>query len=259
LEESAGTEYSLLNVFADGGAFMYPLILCSLFGLGVIIAKAYALWVARQKSESILEEVAQLVKAGRIPEAMRRCEETPGPVAAILHAALRHMRDPRYSASDIENSIKTAGTVELGFLERGLPVLATVANVAPLLGFLGTVAGMIAAFAAIEVAGQVEAALVASGIKIALITTATGLMIAIPVNIGYNFFVSRIDRLILDMEEGSARILSLIWDMEGAPKGTPSMPSGTRPASLASEGVVRPPTDSVEGKGTPDPGAQDQG
>jgi biopolymer transport protein ExbB len=259
LEESAGTEYSLLNVFADGGAFMYPLILCSLFGLGVIIAKAYALWVARQKSESILEEVAQLVKAGRIPEAMRRCEETPGPVAAILLAALRHMRDPRYSASDIENSIKTAGTVELGFLERGLPVLATVANVAPLLGFLGTVAGMIAAFAAIEAAGQVEAALVASGIKIALITTATGLMIAIPVNIGYNFFVSRIDRLILDMEEGSARILSLIWDMEGAPKGTPSMPSGTRPASLASEGVVRPPTESVEGKGTPDPGAQDRG
>jgi len=259
LEETAGTEYTLLNVFADGGAFMYPLILCSLFGLGVIIAKAYALWMARQKSESILEEVAQLVKAGRIPEAIRRCEETPGPVAAILLAALNHVNDPRYSGSDIENAIKTAGTIELGFLERGLPVLATVSNVAPLLGFLGTVAGMIAAFAAIEIAGQVEASLVAGGIKIALITTAAGLMIAIPVNIAYNFFVTRIDRLILDMEEGSARILSLIWDMEGTRRPAHSVPRGSSPASLATEGRVRPATDPVEGKGTPDPGAHDRG
>lgn len=259
MEETAGTEYTLLNIFADGGAFMYPLVLCSLFGLGVILAKGYALWVARQKSEAILAEVTELVQARRLQEAIRRCEETPGPVAAILLSALRYMDDPKYSGTDIEHAIKTTGTIELGFLERGLPVLATVSNVAPLLGFLGTVAGMIAAFGAIEVAGQVEASLVAGGIKIALITTAAGLTIAIPVNIAYNFFVSRIDRLILDMEEGSASILALIWDRESGTRAAYAGPGGTSPASLASEARVRPPADSVEGKGTPDPGARDRG
>jgi len=95
-----------------------------------------------------------------------------------------------------------------------LVILATVANVAPLMGFLGTVAGMILAFAAIEAAGDVDPALVAGGIKVALLTTATGLTIAIPVNIGYNYFVTRIDSLILDMEQGTQQILNLAWDME---------------------------------------------
>ena len=94
---------------------------------------------------------------------------------------------------------------------RGLIVLATVSNVAPLLGFLGTVAGMIIAFGEIAEAGQVEASLVAGGIKIALITTAAGLVIAIPVNIAYNYFVSRIDKLIVQMEQGSAEVLNLLW------------------------------------------------
>ena len=108
----------------------------------------------------------------------------------------------------------TTGAIELGFLERGLVILATVANVAPLMGFLGTVAGMILAFAAIEAAEHVDPALVAGGIKVALLTTATGLAIAIPVNIGYNYFVTRIDSLILDMEQGTQQILNLAWDME---------------------------------------------
>ena len=99
-------------------------------------------------------------------------------------------------------------------------VLATVATVAPLMGFLGTVWGMIAAFAAIEVAGQVEATLVASGIKIALITTAAGLIIAIPINIAYNYFVTRIDKLSHAMEEGTVHILNLAWDLEGTHLGT---------------------------------------
>jgi biopolymer transport protein ExbB len=243
-----------LNVFADGGGFMYPLVLCSLFALGVIIAKAYTLWAAHRQSHSILNEVADLVKARRLPEAIRRCEETPGPVAAILLAALRRIHDPAFSGADIEKAIKSTGTIELGFLERGLPVLATIANVAPLLGFLGTVAGMIAAFGAIAEAGQVEASLVAGGIKIALITTAAGLLIAIPVNISYNFFVTRIDKLILEMEEGSARILTLIWDMDRT--GRPTLAGATSPGGST---PIRPVTGTVEGKGTPDPGSRDRG
>ncbi|CAN5778844.1 MotA/TolQ/ExbB proton channel family protein [soil metagenome] len=247
--EEVGTRYSLQSMFNDGGAWMYPLVLCSLFALGVIIAKAYILWAAHRRSRSVLVEVEGLARKGRVDEAIRVAAETPGPVAAILYAGLRRVQS-RQSGRDIEKAIQTTGVIELGFLERGLTVLATISNVAPLLGFLGTVAGMISAFGAIAEAGQVEASLVAGGIKIALITTATGLIIAIPVNVAYNFFVTRIDKLIMEMEEGTSNVLNLIWDMDLA--------GGS--AALAATGGVprhgpRPATGAVEGKGTPDRGA----
>ena len=220
-----GNTYNLLQIFADGGIFMYPLVLCSLLAFGVIIAKAYTLWAAHRKSRSLLERVTELGKARRYDEALELAVETPGPVAAILVSGLRRIHDSRASEKEIEKAIKTTGTIELGFLERGLVVLATVANVAPLLGFLGTVAGMISAFGAIAEAGQVEASLVAGGIKVALITTAAGLVIAIPVNIGYNFFVTRIDKLIQDMEEGTGAVLEMIWTQRGGPSPVASGPA----------------------------------
>jgi biopolymer transport protein ExbB len=249
LEEAVGPRYSLLTMFHDGGYWMYPLVLCSLFALGVIIAKAYILWAAHRNSKSVLEEVETLARAGRIDEAIGVAADTPGPVAAILYAGLRRVRE-RQAGRDIEMAIKTTGVIELGFLERGLAVLATISNVAPLLGFLGTVAGMISAFGAIAEAGQVDATLVAGGIKIALITTATGLIIAIPVNVAYNFFVTRIDILIREMEEGTTHVLNLIWDLEM---------HGGAAALAATSGVprhgTRPATGAVEGMGTPDRGA----
>ena len=135
----------------------------------------------------------------------------PGPTAAILVAGLRRLANDEVGQRELASAIRTTGTIELGFLERGLVILATVANVAPLMGFLGTVIGMIIAFASIEAAGDVDATLVAGGIKVALLTTATGLLIAIPVNIGYNFFVTRIDALILDMEQGAQKVLDLAY------------------------------------------------
>jgi biopolymer transport protein ExbB len=167
----------------------------------------------------ILREVGELGSAGRLDAAIDLAVETPGPVAAILLSGLRRAREQKPNSKDIEKAVQTTGTIELGFLERGLIVLATVSNVAPLLGFLGTVAGMITAFGAIAEAGQVEASLVAGGIKVALITTAAGLVIAIPVNIAYNFFVTRIDKLIQDMEEGAATVLQLVWERENVAAG----------------------------------------
>jgi biopolymer transport protein ExbB len=233
-------QYELLSLFADGGWMMYPLILCSLLALGVIIAKAYTLWAANHKSSAILKQVTELVQEGRMREAVQVAETTPGPVAAILLAGLRRVEESKVTNQDIEKAIKTTGTIELGFLERGLVVLATVANVAPLLGFLGTVAGMISAFGAIALAGQVEAGLVAGGIKIALITTATGLIIAIPVNIGYNFFVTRIDALIVSMEQGTATVLNLIWDLEkqGKLRLAQPKPKGRRRSAVAAGAVA---------------------
>jgi len=193
---------------------MYPLVLLSLVGLGVVIAKAWTLWIAHKNTNQVLSEVEEAARAGDIDQAIQIAVETPGPTAAVLLAGLRQLKEGRVRATALEQSISTTGTIELGFLERGLVILATIANVAPLMGFLGTVIGMIFAFAAIETAGNVDPGLVAGGIKIALLTTATGLLIAIPVNIGYNFFVSRIDQLIVDMEQGSQRILNLAWDMD---------------------------------------------
>lgn len=206
--------FDLLNIFADGGAMMYPLVIASLLAFGVIIAKAWTLWVAHKESRGLLTEVEGLGREGRIDEAIRLAAERPGPVAAILYSGLRRVGEPHASGADVEKAVQTTGVIELGFLERGLVVLATIANVAPLMGFLGTVAGMISAFGAIAEAGQVDASLVAGGIKVALITTATGLVVAVPVNIAYNFFVTRIDKLIIDMEEGTGAVLRMIWGMD---------------------------------------------
>ncbi len=216
---ASDTSYELLSLFRDGGFMMFPLVLCSLIALGVIIAKGWTLFLAQRQSERLLDEIEELGRDGRVDSAMARAAETPGPVAAILYAGLRRLQEGWAEGHDptdeeVSKAISTAGTIERDFLERGLAVLATIANVAPMLGFLGTVIGMIDAFAAIEAAGQVEPQLVAGGIKVALITTAAGLTIAIPVNVAYNFFVSRIDRLIAEMEEGAQKVLDLVWQLE---------------------------------------------
>lgn len=207
-------EYDIMTLFADGGFMMYPLLLFSLVGLGVVMAKAWTLWVAHRSTRQVLDDVEELARRGDIVGAMEVAAATPGPAAAILLAGLKRIYEQTIREGALEQAISTTGTIELGFLERGLVILATVANVAPLTGFLGTVAGMILAFDSIERAGQVDPALVAGGIKVALLTTAAGLLIAVPVNIFYNYFVTRIDKLILDMEQGAQQILNLAWDME---------------------------------------------
>ncbi len=208
------SSYELSQLFVDGGPMMYPLVICSLIGVGVIIAKTWTLWVAHRNAISVMESVEEAAREGSIAEAAEIAASTPGPAAAILLAGMRRIRQMNIRKGELEQVISTTGSIELSFLERGLIILATIANVAPLMGFLGTVAGMIAAFEAIATSGDVDPATVAGGIKIALLTTAAGLAIAIPVNIGYNYFVARIDKLIVDMEQSTQRVLNLAWDLE---------------------------------------------
>jgi biopolymer transport protein ExbB len=224
------TSYELLTIFRDGGFMMIFLVICSLVALGVIIAKGWTLFIAHRESQRLLGSIEELATTGRVSEALQHARDTRGPVAAILLSGLQRLQE-EHSGKDIEKAITTTGTIELDFLERGMVILATIANVAPMLGFLGTVIGMISAFAAIEAAGQVEPSLVASGIKVALITTAAGLTIAIPVNVFYNWFVSRIDTLITDMEKGAQAVLDLIWRAEEAASvggGTGGDTAGTK-------------------------------
>lgn len=200
---------TLLQMFRDGGIFMYPLLACSILGLAIILVKIVTLRLARVRTTRLLDRVKSLVGNGCIDEAIELCMKTRGPVAAILLTGLHLYEEGRSTRAD--RAIIHAGRIEMAFLERGLVVLATIANVAPLIGFLGTVAGMIIAFAAIEAAGEVEPTLVASGIKVALITTAAGLVIAIPANIAHNWFVSQIDTLVVDMRKGVEAIQEMLW------------------------------------------------
>ena len=203
-----------ITFFEDGGIFMWPLLACAILGLVVIVWKFASLTSTSGQTRKLLEDVDALIANHRLEEAKARCRESDTPVAHILLAGLeKHDQGAERVLAAIENE----GMIQMSRLERGLVWLATVANVAPLLGFLGTVAGMIIAFGAIELAGEVDATLVAGGIKVALITTAAGLTIAIPVNVAHNYFVSKIDSLVIEMEETSQNLIETLHEIEHAP------------------------------------------
>ncbi len=204
-------DMTFADIWEGGGFMMWPLAAAFVVGMLVIIWKLFDLTTKASRTRRTLRTVDGLVAEGRIAEAIEAAETSNTPAGRILAEGLhRHEEGTERVIKAIEN----AGMIEMAKLERGLVVLATVSTVAPLLGFLGTVIGMIQAFQAIELAGEVEATTVAGGIKVALITTASGLAIAIPVSIAHNYFVSRIDRLVIDMEESAQRTIEHLHKME---------------------------------------------
>lgn len=207
LQLGEGQELQLGEIWEAGGFMMWPLAALLAAGVLISIWKFIDLQIKASKTRTLLDEVDELIADRRLDEALRRCEESDAPVAQILKAGLkRHEEGIERAMRAVEN----AGVIELASLERGLVWLATISNVAPLLGFLGTVIGMILAFQSIEMAGEVEATVVAGGIKVALITTATGLAIAIPINIFHNYFVTRVDRLVINMEESTQKMIDAL-------------------------------------------------
>jgi biopolymer transport protein ExbB len=197
--------------YIQGGIFMHGLLIASIVMVVFIIERLITLTRAKVNVKQLVSEVISALHDEGVDSAMKVCEKTRGPIAAVLHSGLlRSGRGP----DAVKEAIETAGSIETSFLERGLVAIATVAQVSPLLGFLGTVSGMISAFAAIAAAEQVSAKVVASGIEEALITTATGLMLAIPASIAHSFFVSQIDRFVLEMEEASAEMVNELIEAE---------------------------------------------
>ena len=202
-----------MDAWENSGFMRYPLGLCLVLGIIIIIWKFFDLMSKSSATKKILREVDELLAQHRVKEALEVTRESNAPAANILYAGLeRHEEGTERVMKAIENQ----GLIELSKLEKGLVWLATLTNVAPLLGFLGTVIGMIVAFQSIELAGEVEATLVAGGIKIALLTTAGGLAIAIPVSIAHNYFVSRIDALVIDMEESAQKMIDALYAMEAS-------------------------------------------
>ena len=199
------------QLWGDTGFMRWPLAFCLGLGSVVIILKFISLTVKAVKTRGILKEVDELLTQQRIGEALELTRETDAPAAKILNAGLERHDE---GTDRVMKAIENQGLIEMSKLESWLVVLATLTNIAPLLGFLGTVIGMILAFQSIEAAGEVEATLVAGGIKVALLTTAAGLMIAIPVSIGHNYFVAKIDGMVIDMEESAQKMVDTLHAIE---------------------------------------------
>lgn len=200
------------ELFVAGGQFMWWLLIVALVGFVFLIERLWTLNRARVNTRRLIGTIITTLRNDGVQAASEECQKVRGPIAAILYAGLQKADKGRDA---MEKAIATAGTIEMSFLERGLIWISSVTTIAPLIGFLGTVSGMINAFEAIAASEQVNAKLVASGISEALITTATGLVVAIPATIGYNYFVSTIDRFVIEMEETSAELIEEMERLKG--------------------------------------------
>ena len=199
----------MVQYFIDGGGFMWPILISLIFGLGFAFERAYSLIMSSIDSDKFFTDVSEALGGSNLDGALEICNETKGPVAEIFHAGLSKSHR---GLEEVEKSIQNAASLEMAFIEKNMIWLNTVITVAPMIGFTGTVVGMIAAFDAIKAANDISPAVVAGGISQALLTTAFGLITAMIIQFFQNFFVSRIDKLILDMEENSMKLIDQLYD-----------------------------------------------
>jgi len=196
------------DVIFRGGIVMWPIMACSIAALAITIERFFALRRATIDTREFMDTMRAVLHKNRIQEAIEICDETDAPIARIVKAGiLKHDR----SKEDIREAIEDAGNLEIPKLEHYLPAMATCAHIAPLLGLLGTVAGMIKAFAQIQhKQGLVNPSDLAEGISNALVTTAAGLTVAIPTLVVYNYFITRVDSMVLEMEISTSELVELL-------------------------------------------------
>ena len=187
---------------------MIPIGLCSLIAVGFFVERLIVLRKAKINLNAFLLKIRQSISKQDFDNALRLCSTTPGPISKVLEKGIRLRGQSR---EEIKDAIESAGRAEIYQLERGLGALATIAGVAPLLGFLGTVTGMIQAFMRIqELSGNVNATVLAGGIWEALITTAAGLIVGIPALLAYNYLVTKVQRMVFELELSSTNLLELL-------------------------------------------------
>jgi len=197
----------LIKLFNDGGIFMWPILILFIFGLMICLERVYTLTRASLATKNFIPKLNKALREEGVDAALEVCKSTQGPVAEIFHAGLARVSQ---GIDVVEKSIESAGSVEMAFLEKGMIWLATVISLAPMLGFTGTVSGMVNAFNAIAAANNISPAIVASGISEALLTTLFGLVVAMTIQIFYNLFTARVDAIIVDMEENSIKLLDTL-------------------------------------------------
>jgi len=201
----------MVRYFIEGGAFMWPILILFVIGLAFVIERFWTLTRASVNTRKFLSKVKMALDEGGVSAALEECEKTPGPVASIFHAGLSRASK---GIEHVEKAISNAGSLEMAFLERGMVVLSTVIVLAPMLGFTGTVYGMVKAFDDIKKMNDISPSIVAGGISMALLTTLFGLIVAMFIQVFNNYFTSRIDKLIIDMEESSVELVDALVEME---------------------------------------------
>jgi len=208
---------NLWGIAVKGGLIIVPIVLCGVLTLGIIIERLISLRNAEFDSEKFIKDVGSLLGRRKIKEAMDLCDSIDKPVPRIIKAGL--LKSDR-SREEIKESIDDAAVHEIPLLEKYLGVLATIATVAPLLGLLGTVTGLIKAFMVIEsTGGLVNPGDLARGIWEALITTVAGLIVAIPAYIAYNYLVTRVNNLVLQMEKSATKLLDILFLLKDEEEG----------------------------------------
>ncbi len=208
-EESEATFHQVVKEqFIDGGpSFMGIVLLCLILGLAVAIERIIHLNLATTNVKKLLSSVESSLSSGGVEAAKEVCKNTRGPVASIFVQGMMRMSE---GIEMVEKSIIAYGSVEMGKLERGMVWISLFISLAPMLGFMGTVIGMIGAFDAIAEAGDVSPSLVAGGIKVALLTTVAGLIVAVILQLFYNYLVSKIDSLVNSMEDASISLVDIL-------------------------------------------------
>ena len=198
--------------FIEGGAgFMASVLICLILGLAIAIERIIYLGLSSTNNKKLLQKVEDALNEGGIEAAKEVCKNTRGPVASIFYQGLDRYDDKKENNIDlIEKSVVSYGSVQMGQMESGVTWINLFIALSPMLGFMGTVIGMIQAFDSIEQAGDVSASLVAAGIKVALITTVTGLIAAIILQVFCNYILSKIESITNDMEDASISFVDLL-------------------------------------------------
>jgi len=204
-----GLDAQIKRYFIEGGPlFMAMVLICLILGLALCIERIIYLNMATTNTKGLLAKVEDAMKSGGVDAAKAVCADPRGPVAAIFHQGLDRSGG---SYEELAKAVEDYGSLESTKLERGLSWISLFIALAPMLGFMGTVIGMIEAFDKIAQANTINASIVAGGIKVALITTVSGLVVAIILQIFYNYILSKIDGIVFDMEEASMDLVDLVY------------------------------------------------
>lgn len=206
----------LKEKFIEGGAsWMTPILICFILGLALVIERLIYLNMSRTNTEKLLKKVEDALQSNDLEGAKEVCRNTRGPIASIFYQGLDRFNE---GLEYIEKAIVSYGGVQMGRLETNLSWIGLFIALAPMLGFLGTVVGMVQAFDDIEAAGDISPTVVAGGMKVALITTVFGLIVAIILQILYNFILSIIEKLVNDMEDSSISFMDIVFRSQNTQK-----------------------------------------
>lgn len=202
----------LKEKFIEGGpSFMGIVLLTLILGLALAIERIIYLNLATPNAKKLLSDIEEALQSGGVEKAKEVCRNTRGPVASIFYQGLERMDE---GVEMVEKSVESYGSVQMGLLERNISWLSLFIAIAPMLGFMGTVIGMIGAFDSIEAAGDISPSLVAGGIKVALLTTVFGLIVAVILQIFYNYIIAKVDSIVNTMEDASISLIDLLVKYE---------------------------------------------